>query len=231
MIFATLEWSPVRCRPLQYEKWDGEGWSVMERERESGPLELSLTGRNSITETVTSRIAVSRCALTKWHAICFSNGNARGHLSAYFYIFAYDNNRECAVLTPNKAGERRISIDGDPRTAYNVYCEGRRTCLKPHIPSDIEINYEPFMWSSYSRYPQYEHLLSENVGSPIGLICAKQRKMANKRQAQWATELHDFATHCTFSNLEESPLNRFVMGMLPGHKRDEMFKYIQCRKI
>ncbi|KAJ0171393.1 hypothetical protein K1T71_012943 [Dendrolimus kikuchii] len=40
---------------------------------------------------------------------------------------------------------------------------------------------------------------------------------------QWAARLRGLAAHCAFRNLEEALLDKFTMGMAPGHERDKLF--------
>lgn len=41
--------------------------------------------------------------------------------------------------------------------------------------------------------------------------------------SQWAARLRGLATYCAFKNLEDYLLDKFVMGILPGHERDKLF--------
>ncbi|XP_046964488.1 uncharacterized protein K02A2.6-like [Vanessa cardui] len=41
--------------------------------------------------------------------------------------------------------------------------------------------------------------------------------------AQWAARLRGLASHCSFKNLEEALLDKFVMGMLPGTEKEKLF--------
>ncbi|XP_048487398.1 uncharacterized protein LOC119693538 [Plutella xylostella] len=45
----------------------------------------------------------------------------------------------------------------------------------------------------------------------------------NEGHSQWAARLRGLAAHCGFNNLEESLLDRFVMGMAAGPERDKLF--------
>ncbi|XP_048478487.1 uncharacterized protein LOC119692854 [Plutella xylostella] len=46
---------------------------------------------------------------------------------------------------------------------------------------------------------------------------------ADETHAQWAARLRGLAAHCNFKDLENSLLDKFVMGMLPGAEREKMF--------
>lgn len=48
-------------------------------------------------------------------------------------------------------------------------------------------------------------------------------QQTGKSHLQWAARLCGLAAHCNFKNLEDSLLDKFVMGIVPGHERDKLF--------
>lgn len=48
-------------------------------------------------------------------------------------------------------------------------------------------------------------------------------QQVGESHAQWAARLRGLAANCAFKNLEDCLLDKFVMGMLPGHERDKLF--------
>lgn len=48
-------------------------------------------------------------------------------------------------------------------------------------------------------------------------------QQAGETPTDWAARVRGLATHCGFRSLEEALVDRFVMGMLPGHERDKLF--------
>ncbi|XP_047533388.1 uncharacterized protein K02A2.6-like [Vanessa atalanta] len=67
------------------------------------------------------------------------------------------------------------------------------------------------------------HFTPKRIGFSEKSIFYSAMQQSGESHTQWAARIRGLAAHCGFKNLEEALLDRFIMGMIPGHERDKLF--------
>lgn len=67
------------------------------------------------------------------------------------------------------------------------------------------------------------HFTPKRIGFAEKSIFYSATQRVDENHTQWAARIRGLAAHCGFKNLEEALLDRFIMGMAPGHERDKLF--------
>ncbi|XP_028043169.1 uncharacterized protein LOC114252752 [Bombyx mandarina] len=68
-----------------------------------------------------------------------------------------------------------------------------------------------------------EHFIPKRCGFAERYNFYAAMQQNGETHGQWAARLRGLAAHCAFKNLEESLLDKFVMGMLRGPERERLF--------